>query len=136
MTSLACKKLGGPATRRSERQVTACSGQEKTAASQGLYGVGLAVEESLCRTSVYTHQFVDERLMSMQFDSKCEAVNFFVVYAPTDCTQDAELYQGRRTQTYFLAEAGGLGGKDPDERESLCTDGYQRANWTEDGRMR
>ena len=31
--------------------------------------------------------------MSRRFKlaSKCEAVNFVVAYAPTDCTQDAEL---------------------------------------------
>ena len=31
-----------------------CSGQEKTADRQGLYGVGLAVKESLCSKPVYT----------------------------------------------------------------------------------
>ena len=43
--------------------------------------------------SVYTRQFVDERLTSMRFElaSKCEAVSFVVAYAPTDCTKDAEL---------------------------------------------
>ena len=42
---------------------------------------------------MYTHLFIDERLMSMRSElaSKCEAVNFVVAYAPTDCTKDAEL---------------------------------------------
>ena len=43
---------------------------------------------------MYTHQFFDERhIMSMRFEvaRKCEAVNFVVAYAPTDCTNDAEI---------------------------------------------
>ena len=36
-----------------------CSGQEETEGRQGLYGVGLAVKESICRKSVYTHQLID-----------------------------------------------------------------------------
>jgi len=69
-----------------------CSGQEKTAARQGLYGVGLAVKDSICRTSKFTQQFIDERLMSMRFelDGRCDAVNFVVAYAPTDCTKDSK----------------------------------------------
>ena len=69
-------------SRRSVRQGIAffCSGKEKTAARQWLYGVRLAVKESLCSKSVYTHQFIDERLMSMRFElaGKCEAVTFVV----------------------------------------------------------
>ena len=45
-----------------------CSGQEETEGRQGLYGVGLAVKESICRKSVYTHQLIDERLISMRFE--------------------------------------------------------------------
>ena len=42
---------------------------------------------------MYTHEFIDERLMSMRFEfaGECEAVNFVVAYAPTDSTQHAEL---------------------------------------------
>ena len=37
-----------------------CSGQEETEGRQGLYGVGLAVKESICRKSVYTHQLTND----------------------------------------------------------------------------
>lgn len=32
----------------------------------GTHGVGMAVEESLCRTSQYTTEYVDERLMAYE----------------------------------------------------------------------
>ena len=44
-----------------------CSGQEETEGRQGLYRVGLAVKQSICRKSVYTHQLIDQRVMSMRF---------------------------------------------------------------------
>ena len=52
------------------------SGQEETEGRQGLYGVGLLVKESICRKSVYTHQLIDGRLMSMRFEltGECAAV--------------------------------------------------------------
>ena len=87
VTPLASRKLGAAGYH------VFCSGQEKTAARQGLHGVGLAVKESLCSTSAYTHQFIDERFRTMRFElaGKCEAINFVVAYAPTDCTKGAEL---------------------------------------------
>lgn len=97
---LGCDFVGLQETRRAGRTTfraagyqVFCSGQEETAARQGLYGVGLAVKESICRKSVYTHEFIDERLMSMRFElaGKYEAVNFVVAYAPTECTKDTEL---------------------------------------------
>ena len=45
-----------------------CSRREKTATRPGLYGVGLAVKESLCSKSVYTHQFIDQWFMSIRFE--------------------------------------------------------------------
>ena len=71
-------RRSGSTTLRAAGYRVFCSGQEKTAVRQGLYGVSLAVKESLCSKSVYTHQFIDERLMSMRFElaSKCGAVNF------------------------------------------------------------
>ena len=45
-----------------------CSGREETEGRQGMYGVGLAVKESICQKSVYTHQLIDEKLMSMRFE--------------------------------------------------------------------
>ena len=67
--SLACRKLGGLAARRCVRQGIAISvpDRKNTATRQGLFGVGLTVKESLCSMSGYTHQFVDERLMSIRF---------------------------------------------------------------------
>ena len=72
---LGCDFIGLQETRRSGSTTFGaagyrvfCSRQEKTAPRQGLYGVGLAVKESWCSESLYTHQFVDERLMSMRFE--------------------------------------------------------------------
>ena len=56
-------RRSGSTTFRAAEYRVFCSGQEKTAARQGLYGVGVAVKESLCNKSVYTHQFIDERLI-------------------------------------------------------------------------
>ena len=39
-------------------------------------------------------------------------------------------------ETHSQSEAGGLDGNDPDERVSVYTDGCQRANTTEEGRVR
>ena len=49
---------------------------------QGQHGVGLAVKESICRRSAYSHEFIDERLMSMRFEmtGECGAINF-VIYS-------------------------------------------------------
>ena len=70
-----------------------CSGQEEMKGKQGLYGVGLAVKETICRKSVYTHQLIDERLMSMRFELTGEstAVNLVVAYAPTEANLNTQL---------------------------------------------
>ena len=46
---------------------------------------------------VYTHQFIGVRLMFARFGlaGKCEAVDFVVAYAPTDCAKDGGF------ETYF-----------------------------------
>ena len=81
---LGCDVIGLQESRRSGKTEfsaagyrVVCSGQEETEGRQGLYGVGLAVKESICRKSVYTHQLIDERLMSMRFEltGDCAAVN-------------------------------------------------------------
>ncbi|CAB1101750.1 unnamed protein product [Ectocarpus sp. CCAP 1310/34] len=40
-----------------------CCGTE----TDGVHGVGIAVKESLCKTSTFTTEFIDERLMTMGF---------------------------------------------------------------------
>ena len=51
----------------------------------GQQGVALAVKESICKTSKFTSEDVNERLMSMRFEmsGQHQAVNFVVGYAPT-----------------------------------------------------
>ena len=72
---------------------TFCSGKEETEDRQGLYGVGLAVKASICRKPVYTHQLIDERLMSMRVEltGECAAVNVVVAYAPTEAKPNTDL---------------------------------------------
>ena len=50
------------------------------------HGVALAVKESICKTSKFTREDVDERLMSMRFEMsrQHQVVNFVVGYAPTE----------------------------------------------------
>ena len=52
----------------------------------GTHGVGIAVEEALCKSSQYTTEYVDERLMAMRFEMMGHrgAVTFVAAYAPTD----------------------------------------------------
>ena len=52
----------------------------------GQHGVALAVKESICKTSKFTREDVNERLMSMRFEmsGQHQAVNFVVRYAPTE----------------------------------------------------
>ena len=93
VTSSACRKRGD----RGRQEFSAAgyrvfrSGQEETEGRQGLFGVGLAVKESMRRKSVYTHQLIDERLMSMrvEFTGECAAVTLVVAYAPTEANPNA-----------------------------------------------
>ena len=56
-----------------------CCGTE----TGGVHGVGIAVKESLCKTSTFTTEFIDERLMAMRFllAGHRGAVNFVAAYA-------------------------------------------------------
>ena len=57
----------------------------------GQQGVALAVKESICKTSKFTREDVNERLMSMCFEmsGQHQAVNFVVGYAPME-SSDSE----------------------------------------------
>ena len=52
----------------------------------GQQGVALAVMESICKTSKFTREDVNERLMSMRFEmsEQHQVVNFVIGYAPTE----------------------------------------------------
>ena len=51
----------------------------------GQQGVALVVKESIYKTSKFTKEDVDERLMSTRFESgQHQAVNFVVRYTPTE----------------------------------------------------
>ena len=52
----------------------------------GQQGVALAVKESICKTSKFTREDVNERLMSMRFEisGQHQAVNFVAGHAPTE----------------------------------------------------
>ena len=69
-----------------------CSEQEAEG-RQGLHGVGLAIRETICCKSVYIHQLIDERLMSMRFELTGEsvAINLVVAYAPTEANPNTQL---------------------------------------------
>lgn len=79
-----------------------CSGQEKTEIRQGVFGVGLAAKELICRNASITHEIIDVRLMSMRFElaSKHEASNF------RRSVRSNKVCQGRRAKTFVLANAG------------------------------
>ena len=51
-----------------------CSGQKGLESRQGLHGVGLTVRKTICGKSVYTHQLIGERLISMRFELTSENV--------------------------------------------------------------
>ena len=52
----------------------------------GQHGVALAVKESICKTSKFTREDVNERLMPMRFEmsGQHQAVNFVIGYAHTE----------------------------------------------------
>ena len=56
----------------------------------GHHGVELAVKESIHSNSTYTTEYVDERLMTMQFEitGQSGAVNFVSASAPTEVSKD------------------------------------------------
>ena len=100
---LGCDFVGLQETRRAGKTELSTAGyrvfcaEQGTDGRQGLHGVGLAIRETICRKSVYTHQLIDERLMSMRFELTGEsvAINLVVAYAPTEPTptQPKEEYQ-------------------------------------------
>ena len=71
-----------------------------------MYGVGLAVKASICRKPVYTHQLIDERLMSMRVEltGECAAVNVVVAYAPTEANPSTDLKDVLRKKLGHLVE--------------------------------
>ena len=80
--------LGIQETRRPGRTVSTAAGFRvfySGSTQGGQHGVALAVKESICKTSKFTREDVNERLMSMRFEmsGQHQAVNFVVGYAPT-----------------------------------------------------
>ena len=81
--------LGIQETRRPKRTVSTAAGFRVfySGSSQGgQQGVALAVKESICKTSKFIREDVNERLMPMHFEmsGQHQAVNFVVGYAPTE----------------------------------------------------
>ena len=92
MTSSSCRKRGDRGRQGFLLHGTGSSALGKKRRKAGKdCTVGLAVKEPICRKSVYTHQLIDERLMSMCFEltGECAAVN--LVDAPTEAILNAEL---------------------------------------------
>ena len=94
-----------------------CSGRENKAARQGLYRLGAAIMASLCNNYVYTHGSNDERLMSLQFEPACKCETVDVVVAPQRVAS-----RTLRRETYYLSNAGGVGGSDSKKSAFICTD--------------
>ena len=81
--------LGIQETRRPGRTVSTAAGFRvfySGSAQGGQQGVALAVKESICKTSKFTREDVNERLMSMGFEmsGQHQAVNFVEGNAPTE----------------------------------------------------
>ena len=81
--------LGIQETRRPGRTVSTAAGFRvfyNGSTQGGQHGVALAVKESICKTSKFTREDVNKRLMSMRFEmsGQHQAVNFVVGYAPTE----------------------------------------------------
>ena len=83
-------ELGIQETRRPGRTVSTAAGFRvfySGSTQGGQHGVALlAVKESICKTSKFTREDVNKRLMSMRFDmsGQHQAVNFVAGYAPTE----------------------------------------------------
>ena len=81
--------VGIQETRRPGRTVSTAAGFRvlySGSTQGGQQGVALAVKESICKTSKFTREDVNESLMSMRFEMsrQHQAVNFVVGYAPTE----------------------------------------------------
>ena len=94
-----CSRLGEPAVPHSVRLATRLFAHVRRNSSK----VDPAVKEPMWRTFVHILQFMNKRLVSTHFElaGKCDAVNFVVAYATTDCIKDAELASvcGKRRRT-------------------------------------
>ena len=87
--------LGIQETRRPERAVSTAAGFRvfySGSTQGGQRGVASAVNESISKTSKFTREDVNERLMSMRFEmsGQTQAVNFVVGYAPTEPSDSEE----------------------------------------------
>ena len=60
---------------------------------KGLYGVGLAVRETVCRKSLYIHQLIDGRHISMhpELAGESVAISLVVAYASTEANPNTQL---------------------------------------------
>ena len=107
-----------------------CSEQEAEG-RQGLHGVGLAIRETICCKSVYIHQLIDERLMSMRFELTGEsvAINLVVAYAPTEAKPNTQLKEE------YWKKLGHTVVTDSNEGMSVRTGRRKRADWNEDRRV-
>ena len=81
--------LGIQETRRPGRTVSTAAGFRvfySGSTQRGQQGVALAIKESIYKTSKFTREDDNERLMSMRFEmsGQHQAVNFVVGYAPTE----------------------------------------------------
>ena len=81
--------LGIQETRRPGRTVSTAAGFRvfySGSTQGGQHGVALVVKESICKTSKFTREDVNERLMSMRLEmsGQLQAVNFVVGCAPTE----------------------------------------------------
>ena len=81
--------LGIQETRRSGRTVSTAAGFRvfySGSTQGGQHGVALVVKESICKTSKFTREDVNERLMTMRFEmsGQHQVVNFVVGCAPTE----------------------------------------------------
>ena len=81
--------LGIQETRRPGRTVSTTAGYRvffSGSVQGGQQGIALAVKESICKTSKFTREYVNERLMSMRFEvsGQHQAINFVVGHAPTN----------------------------------------------------
>ena len=62
-----CRSAGGQETRANGILRIRFSGVHLWHRQGGTHGVGSAVEETLCKASRYTTEYVDERLVAMRF---------------------------------------------------------------------
>ena len=104
--------LGIQETRRPGRTVSTAAGYRvlySGSVQGGQQGVALAVKKSICKTSKFTREHVDERMISMRFEisGQHQAVNFVVGYAPTepsDSEKKGAFWHSPKKGVYFCAD--------------------------------